>query len=74
MIDLSKTVFYTSIDIGSRYIKGLVLGKRDQEWEALAFSSVKSRGLDEGEIKDAIAFKESVNTLLKELEEQLQNL
>nr|WP_148186661.1 cell division protein FtsA [Thermotoga petrophila] len=72
MIDLSKTVFYTSIDIGSRYIKGLVLGKRDQEWEALAFSSVKSRGLDEGEIKDAIAFKESVNTLLKELEEQLQ--
>ncbi|ACM23917.1 MULTISPECIES: cell division protein FtsA [Thermotoga] len=72
MIDLPKASFFTSIDIGSRYIKGLVLRKHDQEWEALAYSSVKSRGLDEGEIKDAIAFKESVNTLLKELEEQIQ--
>lgn len=69
---MPKASFFTSIDIGSRYIKGLVLRKHDQEWEALAYSSVKSRGLDEGEIKDAIAFKESVNTLLKELEEQIQ--
>lgn len=69
---MPKTETYTSIDIGARYIKGLVVRKRESEWEILAHASVKSRGIDEGEIKDAVAFKESVNLLIEELNEQLQ--
>lgn len=67
---MAKYETFTSIDIGSYHLKGIVVRKKSDTWELLAYSSVRSRGIDGGEIKDAVAFKESLNRLLEELSEQ----
>jgi len=67
---MAKYEMFTSIDIGAYHLKGIVMRKKGDTWELLAYSSVRSRGIDGGEIRDAVAFKESLNRLLEELSEQ----
>jgi len=68
---LARTETYAAIDIGSHLIKGVVVSEKSDSWELLAYSTVKSRGIDSGEIKDAVAFRDSISKLLTNLEEQL---
>ena len=60
----------TAIDIGSSRIKGVVGEINDEKIEIRAFATIKSRGVENGEIKDAIALKDSIENLLVELETQ----
>ncbi|RKX51490.1 MAG: cell division protein FtsA, partial [Thermotoga sp.] len=52
---MAKYEMFTSIDIGSYHLKGIVMRRKGDTWELLAYSSVRSRGIDGGEIKDAVA-------------------
>lgn len=60
----------TAIDIGSSRIKGVVGEINDEKIEIKAFATIRSRGIENGEIKDAVAFKDSIENLLVELETQ----
>jgi cell division protein FtsA len=60
----------TAIDIGSSRIKGVVGEINDEKIEIKAFATINSRGIENGEIKDAVAFKDSIENLLVELETQ----
>lgn len=60
----------TAIDIGSSKIKGVVGEINDEKIELKAFASIRSRGIEGGEIKDAVALKDSIENLLVELETQ----
>ncbi|RKX37555.1 MAG: cell division protein FtsA [Thermotogae bacterium] len=71
VVKLARTETYAAIDIGSHLIKGVVVSEKSDSWELLAYSTVKSRGIDSGEIKDAVAFRDSISKLLTNLEEQL---
>jgi len=65
-----KGFLVTAIDIGSSKIKGVVGEINDEKIELRAFASIKSRGIENGEIKDAVALKDSIENLLVELETQ----
>jgi len=61
----------TSVDIGSHTIKGMVFAVESNDTEVLAYSRVKSRGFEQGELKDIVALKESLQSLLEDLSGQL---
>ncbi len=61
----------TSVDIGSHTIKGMVFAIENNDTQVLAYSRVKSRGYEQGELKDIAALRESLESLLKDLSGQL---
>ncbi|MDN5360035.1 MAG: cell division protein FtsA [Thermotogaceae bacterium] len=61
----------TSVDIGSHSLKGVVTKIDEGVVEILAFSEVRSRGYENGELKDIIALKESLGELIGDLSNQL---
>lgn len=61
----------TTVDIGSHSMKGIVVSFDGAQTEVLAYSRVKSRGYEQGELKDIVALRESLESLLKDLSEQL---
>ncbi len=61
----------TTVDIGSHSLKGIVASFEGGQCEVLAYSRVKSRGYEQGELKDIVALRESLESLLKDLSEQL---
>ncbi len=65
---------YTSIDIGSRNFKGVVIGVKGDTFEVLGYAEVGARGIESGDIKDVAAFKEAFNHLLEELLRQYPRL
>lgn len=66
---MKKGETYCLIDIGSHTCKGVVLRYTPQGLELLAKSSVRSRGIEGGDVKDVIAINEVVESLIGELEE-----
>ncbi|MEA1884955.1 MAG: hypothetical protein U9N62_10620, partial [Thermotogota bacterium] len=61
----------TSVDIGSHSLKGVVTKMDEGVNEILAFSEVRSRGYENGELKDIVALKESLGELIGDLSNQL---
>jgi cell division protein FtsA len=61
----------TVVDIGSHTIKGVVVSYEGRIPTILAYSRTKSRGFEQGELKDIVALKDSLDTLLKDLSSQL---
>ncbi|MFW6263465.1 MAG: cell division FtsA domain-containing protein, partial [Thermotogota bacterium] len=61
----------TSVDIGSHSLKGVVTKMDEGVVEILAFSEVRSRGYENGELKDIVALKESLGELIEDLSNQL---
>ncbi len=68
---MAKTREIVSIDIGSDTVKGMVVAFEDDIYKALGYSSLKTRGIDGGEIKDVVALGEVVATTVENLEEQV---
>lgn len=66
---MRKSETYVSIDIGSYSIKGLVVSKTPEGYELAVHSTTHSRGIDDWEIKDVIAFRESFNQMLSQIDE-----
>jgi len=60
-----------SLDIGSDSIKGIVVDFSEGYGNVLAFSNVKTRGIENGEIKDVVALNESMNQIIEDLEQQV---
>ena len=71
---MARHEVYTSVDIGSRYFKGVVVEVKGDSFELLANAEVNSRGVESGDIKDISAFKEAFNHLLEELLSQYPRL
>ncbi len=61
----------TSVDIGSHSLKGVVTKIDEGIVEILAFSEIRSRGYENGELKDIVALKESLGELIEDLSSQL---
>lgn len=61
----------TVVDIGSHSIKGVVVSFEGKKTVILAYSKAKSRGFEQGELKDIVALRESLEALLKDLSSQL---
>ncbi|QTA37245.1 cell division protein FtsA [Thermosipho ferrireducens] len=68
---MSKWNPIISIDIGNDTLKGIVVNNRQDGKEVVAYSVVKSRGIELGDIKDVVALNDSMNVLLDNLEEQV---
>jgi len=60
-----------SLDIGNDSIKGIVVDFSEGYGNVLAFSNVKTRGIENGEIKDVVALNESMTQIIEDLEDQL---
>ncbi len=69
-MEMARYEVYTSVDIGSKYLKGAVVAVKGDTFEVLGYAEVPSRGIDSGDIKDVSAFKESFNRILEELARQ----
>ncbi|ABR31123.1 cell division protein FtsA [Thermosipho melanesiensis] len=61
----------TSIDIGNHSIKGVVVNDTNEGKEVVAYSTIKAKGIESGDIKDANALNESMENLIENLEEQV---
>ncbi|HPZ17009.1 MAG TPA: cell division protein FtsA [Fervidobacterium sp.] len=61
-----------SLDIGNDSIKGIVVDYSEGYGNVVAFSNVKTRGIESGEIKDVVALNESMNQIIEDLEEQTE--
>ncbi|HNR64043.1 MAG TPA: cell division FtsA domain-containing protein [Thermotogota bacterium] len=66
-----STEVLTVVDIGSHTLKGAVAGFEGGKTSVLAYSRTKARGFEQGELKDIVALRESLETLLKDLGSQL---
>ena len=62
---------YTGIDLGSHSIKIVVCEKKNDKFNCLAATSVKARGIKEGQIADTKLAVSSVKEALKDIEEML---
>ncbi len=62
---------YTGIDLGSHSIKIVVCEKKNDKFNCLAATSVKARGIKEGQIVDTKLAVSSVKEALKDIEEML---
>lgn len=60
-----------SIDIGNDTLKGVVINYTNEGKEIAAYSAVKSKGIELGDIKDVVSLNDSMNTLIENLEEQV---
>ncbi|MCD6449658.1 MAG: cell division protein FtsA [Thermotogaceae bacterium] len=65
---------FTTVDIGSRYTKAAVVSYDGEIYRVLAFAEVESRGIENGDVKDIASFKDNMNRLFDELEEQYPKL
>ncbi|MGQ9856504.1 MAG: cell division protein FtsA [Fervidobacterium sp.] len=68
---MPKTHELVSLDIGSDSIKGIVVDFSEGYGNVIAFSNVKTRGIENGEIKDVVALNESMTQIIQDLEEQV---
>jgi len=59
-----------SFDIGNDSIKAVVVDYSEGYGKVVAFSNVKTRGVESGEIKDVIALNESMSQVIDDLEDQ----
>ncbi len=71
---MARYELFTSIDIGTRSVKAATVGKKGEGLELLAYAIGPSRGIEGGDIKDVIAFKESLGAVLDELERQFMRV
>ncbi len=69
---MPKTYEIISLDIGNDSIKGVVVDFSEGSGNVLAFANAKTRGIENGEIKDVVALNESMTQLIEDLENQLQ--
>ncbi|MBO8160366.1 MAG: cell division protein FtsA [Thermosipho sp. (in: Bacteria)] len=60
-----------SIDIGNDTLKGIVVNYTNEGKEILAYSAVKTKGIELGDIKDVVSLNDSMNVLIENLEEQV---
>jgi len=67
---MRKGETYCLIDIGSHTCKGVVLRHTPQGLEVLAKGSVKSRGIEGGDVRDVAAVIEVIESLVSELEQE----
>jgi len=67
--------YIVSIDVGTNTIKGVVVSI-EQSGQILleAYGSVKSVGLDKGDVKDAVALKQSIQKLIDDLTGQMKRV
>ncbi|ACR79078.1 MULTISPECIES: cell division protein FtsA [Kosmotoga] len=64
--------YTVSIDLGTNTLKGVVVSSDpSSQLQLEAYGSVKSVGLDKGEVKDAVALKQSIQKLVDDLTGQL---
>jgi len=68
---MPKSREVVSLDIGNDSIKGIVVDFSEGYGNVLAFSNVKTRGIENGEIKDVVALNESMTQIIEDLEDQL---
>ncbi|MFN4189739.1 MAG: cell division protein FtsA, partial [Pseudothermotoga sp.] len=66
---MRKSENYVSIDIGSHSTKGLVISKTSDGYELLAHFHLKTRGIDGGDVKDAIALRDTLSQLISQVDE-----
>ncbi len=66
---MRKSENYVSIDIGSHSTKGLVISRTAEGYELLAHFDLKTRGIDGGDIRDAISLQDTLNQLITQIEE-----
>lgn len=66
---MRKSENYVSIDIGSHSTKGLVISKTSEGYELLAHIDLKTRGIDGGDVKDAISLRDTLNQLISQIDE-----
>ncbi len=71
---MARYELFTSIDVGSRSIKAAVIGRKGDGLDLLAYAITPSRGIEAGDIKDVVAFKESLGAVLDELERQFMRV
>ncbi|MCD6442365.1 MAG: hypothetical protein J7L28_00170, partial [Thermotogae bacterium] len=67
---MSKNLYVTVIDLGSNRLKGLVGEVGEKGLRVLASAMMKTKGMENGDISDAVAFKDAVENLVLELETQ----
>jgi len=65
---------FTTVDIGSRSTKGAVVAYDGDVYKVLAYAEIESRGIENGDVKDIASFKDNLNRLFDELEEQYPKL
>ena len=64
---MSKNLYVTVIDLGSNRLKGLVGEVGEKGLRVLASAMMKTKGMENGDISDAVAFKDTVeNTRISE--------
>lgn len=68
---MPKTHEIVSLDIGNDSIKAIVVDYSEGYGNVVAFSNVKTRGIENGEIKDVVALNESMVQIVEDLEEQI---
>ncbi|MFN3283130.1 MAG: cell division protein FtsA [Pseudothermotoga sp.] len=66
---MRKSENYVSIDIGSHSTKGLVISKTSDGYELLAHFDLRTRGIDGGDVKDAIALRDTLYQLISQVDE-----
>lgn len=66
---MRKSENYVSIDIGSHSTKGLVISKTSEGYELLTHLNLKTRGIDGGDVKDAISLRETLNQLMSQIDD-----
>ncbi|KAF2961272.1 cell division protein FtsA [Fervidobacterium sp. 2310opik-2] len=68
---MPKSHEIVSIDIGNESIKAIVVDYSEGYGNVVAFSNVKTRGIENGEIKDVVSLNESMLQIIEDLEEQI---
>ncbi|HCO70128.1 MAG TPA: cell division protein FtsA [Mesotoga infera] len=64
--------YTVSLDVGTNTLKGVVVSREQTGQMTLeAYGSVKTVGLDKGEVKDAVALKQSIQKLIEDLTGQM---
>ncbi len=66
---------FTSIDVGTRSTKGVVMEIQDgNKYIIHAHTEIPSRGIEKGDVKDVNAFKECLNAAFEDLESQFPKI
>ncbi|AEH51304.1 cell division protein FtsA [Pseudothermotoga thermarum] len=67
---MRKSKKYVLIDVGNHYVKCLVIGETSQrEYELLKNFTARTRGIENGETKDVVSFREVLEKVISEVEE-----
>lgn len=69
---MPKSREIVSLDIGNDSIKAIVVDYSEGYGNVVAFSNVKTRGIENGEIKDVVALNESMVQIVEDLERQIE--